>query len=156
MKPCYIPFALALTGFAVATPKSLLHPEVLSNCEAAPNCETYDTSQGLMIRFKANMEPGSDDWNSRFPNATEHRVLIKRNTQTHVTFGSTSISYGTTNPCDALHHCLYDYCKHLQVPGKDFRLTKKVTKDLVIRRLVLLIHKTSFDKVPAQAHATAR
>ncbi|OCL02403.1 hypothetical protein AOQ84DRAFT_349179 [Glonium stellatum] len=86
------------------------HPEVLGLCESAENCETYDTPQGLMIRFKAGMEPGTEDYNKRFPNTTEHATLMKRNTQSHATFGSTSISYGTTNPCDALHHCLYDYC----------------------------------------------
>lgn len=88
-------------------------PGVVSLCAVAENCETYDTADGLKIRFKAGMEPGSEDYNARFPNATtsKRQVLVKRDTKTHVTFGSTSINYGTTNPSDALHHCLYDYCK---------------------------------------------
>ncbi|KAF2836741.1 hypothetical protein M501DRAFT_1018623 [Patellaria atrata CBS 101060] len=107
-------FAL-LAGTALAVPttsavKSPIHPEQLAMCEAAENCETYETPDGLLIRFKAGMEPGSEDYNRRFPNGTEHGAIVKRDTQTHVTFGRTSINYGTTNPCDALHHCLYDYC----------------------------------------------
>ena len=112
MKSEFIFLALAFAATATAQTESLHHPDVLAACEAAPNCETYDTPQGLMIRFKSGMEPGTKDYETRFPNTTEHRTLIKRDTQSHVTFGSTSINYGTTNPCDALHHCLYDYCKY--------------------------------------------
>ncbi|KAL2070146.1 hypothetical protein VTL71DRAFT_14826 [Oculimacula yallundae] len=105
-----ISVAMKASAAAPETKRSLHHPDVLGQCEDAPNCETYETENGLMLRFKAGMEPGSADYNERFPNTAEHRTLIKRDTRTHVTFGSTSMNYGTTNQCDALHHCLYDYC----------------------------------------------
>ena len=62
--------------------------DVISQCKAAENCETYESDIGTLIRFKSGMEPGSDDYNRRFGNGTDHsRVLVKRNTQTYATFG---------------------------------------------------------------------
>jgi len=105
--------ALAVATAAIPAGDSLHARDTLARCEDAPNCEIYTADDGLRIRFKAGMEPGSSDYAARFPNDTgtgEHAALVGRNTQTHVTFGDTSINYGTTNPCDALHHCLFDYC----------------------------------------------
>lgn len=101
---------LALTVAAAAMP-IVSDEDPIAQCDAAPNCETYDTPHGKKIRFKTGMEPGSTDYAARFPNSTVNAVIEKRNTQTHVTYGSDTILYGTVNPCDVLHHCLFDYCK---------------------------------------------
>ncbi|KAH6705154.1 hypothetical protein BKA61DRAFT_698670 [Leptodontidium sp. MPI-SDFR-AT-0119] len=116
MKPLLAILTILTMALATAEASQVLkkksphHPDILAQCEDAPNCKTYDTGHGLMFQFKPGMEPGTADYAARFPNTTEHRTLIKRDTRTHVTFGETSINYGTTNPCGALHHCLYDYC----------------------------------------------
>ena len=70
------------------------------------------------------MEPGSQDYADRFSNGTlplsktmrpyssTSRVSETTAVQIHtdITFGDNSISYGTINPADAVHH-LYDVCK---------------------------------------------
>ncbi|KAI5802763.1 hypothetical protein FPQ18DRAFT_370003 [Pyronema domesticum] len=70
----------------------------------APNCETYETDKGTMIRFVAGMEPGS----------AHHKRMVERATNgdhTHVTFGDGNINYGNIGASGfgAIHH-LYDAC----------------------------------------------
>lgn len=69
-------------------------PEYIVACEAADNCETYtDPSSGYTnIRFKAGMEPGSDDYKTRVANS-----YVKRQSgypQTQVTVGDATIFWG--------------------------------------------------------------
>jgi hypothetical protein len=111
MKSAFI--LLGLTVAAIAVP-IVPDEDPVAQCEAAPNCETYNTEHGVKIRFKTGMEPGSDDYAIRFPNSTINGVIKKRTTNTYVNFGKDTINYGTVNPCDSLHHCLYDYCKSFE------------------------------------------
>lgn len=72
---------------------------MITHCLAAPNCETYGTEDGTLIRFKDGHEPGTDTYS----NMT--RELAKRDDyHTDVTFGTNSMNYGTTLPQDALAH----------------------------------------------------
>ncbi|KAK0511185.1 hypothetical protein JMJ35_006737 [Cladonia borealis] len=66
----------------------------ITACEAADNCETYidPTSGRTNIRFKAGMEPGTDDYNSRVANSKIKRQNGSPYTQ--VTLGDHTISWG--------------------------------------------------------------
>jgi hypothetical protein len=111
----FTPIALTLAFAASATAGLISSHDstALTACEAAPNCETYNTDFGMRIRFKPGMEPGSEDYKSRFANATEPYTLSKRakGITTHTTIGKSSISYFTTSPTDALWKCMYQQCK---------------------------------------------
>jgi hypothetical protein len=101
---------LLATAIAASSAATLHHRDTISQCEAAVNCEIYDGPYGQDIRFKKGMEPGSDHYKSIFPNSTANTPrVVKRNTQTHITVGQASMNWGTTNPCDAIHH-LYNVC----------------------------------------------
>jgi len=98
-------------GFPVELPADLR-----SQCEEVPNCEVYDSGEGLRIRFKAGMEPGSDDYKTRFPNETTSedvfkRGLEKRTTKTNLQMGGNSLEFGTKNPADAYKNGVNQLCK---------------------------------------------
>ncbi|KAI4120713.1 MAG: hypothetical protein LQ338_006819, partial [Usnochroma carphineum] len=76
---------------------------VLDACAVASNRETYGTSSGTMIRFKAGMEPVTISY---------HNTHSKRDDDftTHVTFGDGNINYGDVGASgpDGMIHKLYD------------------------------------------------
>ena len=75
----------------------------ISACEAADNCETYiDPTTGQpIIRFKAGMEPGTEDYTSRLAKSKSKRQ--SGYPQTQVTVGDTTVYWGCgTDPIATL------------------------------------------------------
>ena len=66
----------------------------ISACEAADNCETYiDPTTGQpIIRFKAGMEPGTEDYTARLAKSKTKRQ--SGYPQTQVTVGDTTVYWG--------------------------------------------------------------
>lgn len=65
----------------------------IAACEAADNCETYiDPTTGQpKIRFKAGMEPGTEDYTSRVANS---KIKRQSGSHTEVTVGDETIYWG--------------------------------------------------------------
>ncbi|KAK2467328.1 hypothetical protein APHAL10511_000563 [Amanita phalloides] len=108
---------LATLALTVSLPGSLA-PDAISQCEAAPNCETYIDGGKTLIRFKPGMGPGSDDYQSRFgsnsssSSSSSTSRLAKGGITTKVQMGDTSMNFGTTAPdgTGGVYHHLYDIC----------------------------------------------
>ena len=95
---------LATTAFAGPLPKSG-KSSYISACDAADNCETYTdpTSGYVNVRFKAGMEPGTDDYNTRV--AGSHAKRQSGYPQTQVTIGDDTIYWGCDiDPVATLDH----------------------------------------------------
>ena len=103
---------------------SLQSERTLLACIKAPNCETYETEHGTMIRFVAGEEPGSANYRKRFgkndtmtaptsvgaPSVNEGSpTAFDGSLHTNVDLGQISIPYGSTRPYDAIHFS-YDHC----------------------------------------------
>lgn len=105
-----------LTSLALSAPTpGSWSTDAISQCETAANCETYVVDGKTLIRFRAGMGPGTEDYSARFgSNSTiSPSSLTKRDSvNTQVQFGDTSINFGSTAPDGAygVYHHLYDFC----------------------------------------------
>ncbi|KAF8249104.1 hypothetical protein K440DRAFT_622487 [Wilcoxina mikolae CBS 423.85] len=109
--------------------RSLLSPETLEQCKSAPNCETYETHYGTMIRFKPGMEPGTEV-HKRFLSSSEGDALSKRDDtdNTRVTVGDGTVNYGSTGASGvggAIHH-LYDTCHEGSCDRSAFEVSTQI------------------------------
>ena len=88
--------------------RSLYTQESLDLCAAAPNCETYETSKGTIIRFKEGHEPGTP----AYENNPKLSARDDGGVTTIVTYGDASIQYGSigASGTSGLIHHLYDVC----------------------------------------------
>ncbi|KAF2101951.1 hypothetical protein NA57DRAFT_73390 [Rhizodiscina lignyota] len=85
-------FTLPLLAAVLAAPAPELATERPERCGPTSNCEAVVEDGSIVYRFKLGMEPGSEDYKSRFSG------LSKRDsTTTDVILGKTQIDYG----CDA-------------------------------------------------------
>ncbi|CAF9939444.1 hypothetical protein IMSHALPRED_001349 [Imshaugia aleurites] len=90
------PVSETVSDLSSRTLASISSDPFLAACQRATNCETYTDPSGLQrIRFKAGMEPGSDDYDKRVGN------LAKRDTtdapgypKTQVTVGDATLWWG--------------------------------------------------------------
>lgn len=111
--------------------------QTLNACNAAPNCETYETSRGLKIRFISGMKPGSDWYKNNF-------ALTKRDDSpvTHVTYGRNSLNYGSVGASGtygAIHH-LYDVCGEGACDSSDLSVSTTTASDLDASDNTLVLH----------------
>lgn len=107
--------------------KGPLSENTLRACIAAPNCGTYRTDHGTMIRFIPEHEPGSADFIRRFVNRTidtppTDQVGISQVTastfasvvHSNVDIGHDRLNYGDVNPIDIIGvmwgHCDQSAC----------------------------------------------
>lgn len=92
------------------TRRSYHSAKVLDACAGASNCETYESPTGLKIRFVPGTEPGTEAYGAQF--AHSKRDGNATDAKTYVTYGDTSINYGTAGASGTggIFHHLYDRC----------------------------------------------
>ena len=120
-----------------SSPNVYYNAQTLDACHAAPNCETYETSRGLAIRFVQGREPGSDWYKN-------NHALTKRDDSpvTHVTYGKNSLNYGSlgaSGTYGAIHH-LYDACGEGACDSSDLSYTTTIASDLDASESTLVLH----------------
>lgn len=111
---------------------SLHAPQVLSICDAAPNCETYPGPHGTAIRFIAGKEPGSAWYTTHVSTPLSKRDASSGDgINTYVTYGGDSLNYGSVGASGvggAIHH-LYDTCHEGACDTNDFSIPTTVAGD---------------------------